>query len=609
MGDFVRKSFARLRFELATKSSHDFQGLFSLLLTELMEGTSQTKRLGHYDQTGVDAIVIASNSSEIEVAIQCKGFEVIEYGADQHRQCRDEIKKYAGKGPNAAEYWLVINRSIKDRAMRAELESDLASLVQTEKVGKAELLDLERMVHRLRRVAAKRLSIWAEAKRDELFEYYQSRMQFVQYIPDVPYNGAPARTGPVPFILKQIQRFFDGLPEHQAGKSRRPPNFLITSEFGFGKTSTLQALATSWIPLNGHLLYVPAALLNNNAFGTSSDLADSLLSFLIPDDTDISDLGFHVFRDALRDAMAKSKNWLLLIDGLDENAAAFSASGLSALWKSIKGLGIPAILSARDELVETRNAEFFPDPGLNSGPTFKRIRLNDWPDTLIVEFVQRFAAARSGSEPPGFLAFRRLIESGRYGEVFGDIPKRPLFLGMLTEDAWSGNEPARQLHRLYGQYFRKKFHLDRHSMAASGADNRPSAIVDAFGQEEAAERLILVMQDAAGTMLQITESPDGRSAVHRDTISEKELKIIAARYDVPFLQIEDMAMHSLLQPGGRDPATRQRLMRFAHRSFQDWFLARHFAADGREIYKGLPPTVVRFLHAMRDDIAAGGTLP
>jgi hypothetical protein len=47
------------------------------------------------------------------------------------------------------------------------------------------------------------------------------------------------------------------------------------------------------------------------------------------------------------------------------------------------------------------------------------------------------------------------------------------------------------------------------------------------------------MQDAADAMLDITESPEGRSAVHRDTISEEELRTIAGKRGIPFIQIED----------------------------------------------------------------------
>jgi hypothetical protein len=573
-----------------------------------MDGTALTKRLGRMDRAGIDAFSVALDDDSILAAIQCKGFELLEYGGDQHRQCRDEIAKYKTKGPIVEEYWLVINRSIKDRGMRTELLSDLTDLVESGKATKVELLDLEPMLGRLRDLSAKRLAIWAEAKRAELFNYYAQRMKFVDYISAVPFNSDPIQIDPTSYILGRVERFFQNLREHQTGKYRPAPKILVTSSFGFGKTSALQALARSWIESGGHLIYAPAALLEDVAFANASGLADALLNFLIPEDAELSQLGHQVFRDTLRDTLAKSKDWLVLIDGLDENAAAFKPNSLSTLWGSMRDLGIPAILSARDELVEMRSAEFFPDPGLKIAPAFERISLNNWSDDLILRFILQFAEVKKSEEPSGFRSFRELIEAGRYTEIYGDIPKRPLFLGMLAEDAWSGHEPARQLHRLYGKYFRKKFALDRHSIAAGGASRRPSAIVDTLGSEETVERLIHVMQDASDAMLKVSGAPDVLITLQRDTISERELRDIANKQGLPFVQLEDVAMHSLLQPAGRDPVTRERLLRFAHRSFQDWFLARQFAEYDRKA-DGLPDTVKRFLKAMRVDLAAGKALP
>jgi len=269
---------------------------------------------------------------------------------------------------------------------------------------------------------------------------------------------------------------------------------------------------------------------------------------------------------------------------------------------------VPAVLSARDELIEARASDFFPDPGLRIAPAFKRLRLMDWTDDLIVEFVRRFAAARGGWEPASFSDFRHTIESRRYIEVYGDIPKRPLFLGMLAEDAWSGGEPARQLHRLYGKYFRQKFLLDRHSIAAGGASKRASAIVDLFGSDEASDRLMKVMEDAAAKMFEVADRSELPAARQHDTISESGLRTIGTENGVPVFQLEDIMMHSLLQPAGRDPVSRERLVRFAHRSFQEWFLARYYARN-ESFHVTLPRSAARFLSSMRADLEAGEALP
>lgn len=603
---FVR-SVARLRSEMKAKSGHEFQNFFIALLGELMDGPIEARKLGEFDKKGIDGFVLTSDENAIAITIQCKGFEVVEYGKDQQRQCRSEIEKYKEKGPTSSEYWLVINRPIKDRIMRDELKHDLEELIQSGKVIKAELLDQEALAEKLSHFASVKLAQWADAKRVELFEYYVSRMQVVRYISDVPF-GDSVKANPVEHLLGNLQSFFSRLRAHQTSKYRFPPMFLVTSEFGFGNTSTLQALAGKWMDGGGHLIYAPAALLAGTAFSNTSGLASSILRFLVPDEVQLSPFAVQLFRDKLREMLIRSKDWLLLIDGLDENATAFKANSLQSLRNSIAELGLPAVLSARDELVETRRAEFFPAPSPDES-AFDRIRLTDWPDALIIRFVRLFAASQGGHEPASFRAFRELIESNRYNEVYGDIPKRPLFLGMLVKDAWTGDQPERQLHRLYGKYFRQKFHVDRAGDAASGSTGRPSAIIDAFGLEETSERLIRVMQDAADQMLKIAGSVGSRSAVHLDTISEKQLREIARKHDVPVVQIEDIALHSLLQPAGRDPITHERTMRFAHRSFQDWFLARQYAENGHETYPGMSNSAQRFLTLMKADLGSGGSLP
>lgn len=198
-------------------------------------------------------------------------------------------------------------------------------------------------------------------------------------------------------------------------------------------------------------------------------------------------------------------------------------------------------------------------------------------------------------------------------EVYGDIPRRPLFLGMLAEDAWLSEEPARELHRLYGKYFRAKFSLDQYSVAGGGVSSRSSGIVEALGVEEAVERLILIMQDVAGAMA-FPAGPATRAqavgVVHEDTIAEDALQVIIRRHGIEFFQMEDVVLHTLLQPAGRSRVTRHRLVRFAHRSFQDWFLARKLAFDGNDGARlEASSAAARFLASMRADLSNGGDLP
>ena len=57
--------------------------------------------------------------------------------------------------------------------------------------------------------------------------------------------------------------------------------------------------------------------------------------------------------------------------------------------------------------------------------------------------------------------------------------------------------------------------------------------------------------------------------IPEDTIAEDALQAITRHHGIEFFQMEDVVLHMLLQPAGQSRVTRRRVIRFAHRSFQD----------------------------------------
>lgn len=297
--------------ELTKRSGYDFQTYFASLLGELVDGSAETRRLGSLNRMGVDAFILDGDQESISTAIQCKGFELFEYGADQHHQCRAEIAKFMAKGPKAARYSLVLNRPIKDRTLRDQLESDLSGLVRRGKVAEAELLD---------RPPAHEASGKTGDGTPFVMGRNETRRTF-SILQRTDGNCPPHRSRAVQQSVARSLRFPHGAHEFfLQGNCREPDRQMparaqVTSEFGFGKTTTLQTLAQSWI---------------------ASGLADSLLQFILPDDPDLSDAALLTFRNVLRDLLARSKDWLLVIDGLVENSYAFLPNSLARLWNVLR---------------------------------------------------------------------------------------------------------------------------------------------------------------------------------------------------------------------------------------------------------------------------------
>lgn len=63
---------------------------------------------------------------------------------------------------------------------------------------------------------------------------------------------------------------------------------------------------------------------------------------------------------------------------------------------------------------------------------------------------------------------------------------------------------------------------------------------------------------------------------------EEELRVAVAETLESVERIEEILFTALIRPAGRDPETRERLYRFAHQSFFDWFLARGLIQSDRQ---------------------------
>lgn len=605
--------FSFIQRELRERSHEAFESIVADLLSGLLPRFVKSDRLGALDCLGIDVHQYDEDTNAVTLAVQCKGLQVA-FDATHLKSCLAEIAKYRRIGPVVPEYWLVINKPVRSE-MRATLEVALKTLVDQGKAQKALLFDLSGMVAHLRALASQQLATWADRARTALKTDYAERLEVVRYIGEAPYTlsvGGLAEShqgrGPAAWVTDTIRAYLAQIHADHVGKDRAPPRYLVTASFGFGKTSTLHAVADRWLGDGGHVIYAPAALLPAGAFLNGALLTDALVDLIAPSDLDAIDLTKRILRETLRKELARSKNWLLLVDGLDESPYWGDHDRLSALWGGIVDLGLPLIASVRDELFQLRRQEFEAGDGRSFGrPFFTLLALKDWGDDLIGEFLDRFEARMQSSAPKQFVRFRQLVEDGDYTKTYGDIPKRPLFLGMLVEDAWRDLEPERELHRLYDKYLRRKLHGDRFSAGAGGRVVRVGGLAKDLGQDEATERMMLAMQSIAGQLLM--RSTSGENAFSA-LIDEKELHNQIEFVTGSKTLTEDISLNSLLQPAGRDEVTNRRLFRFAHQSFQDWFAARWLVQEERDWSSPrYPAAVSAFAERMAEDrkMAAGAS--
>lgn len=588
-----------VRATLQGASRDAFDLAVSGVLIDLLPRFIRSRRLGALDCMGIDCHQLDDLTEATTLAVQCKGFE-LPFGDDQLRQCLDDIAKFGRKGPVVPAYWLITNRRA-NAEQRLAIETALTELRTKGKAGSTRFFDLEGFIRHALDLAEQKIAGWALARQAELEADFRERLAVVGYIDGAPYQAGEAGDDPARWIVSEVDDYLGKIHDAHIGKDRAPPRYLLTASFGFGKTSTLHAVAGLWTGAGGHALYIPAALLEASAFANAAMLADHLLELIRPADEDPDPLVALLTREVLKRELARKKKWIILLDAIDESPNWSRHSALSSLWGCINDLGLPAVVTVREELLALRRDEFLGDGGIpGRGPFFEMVTLRDWPEHLIGRFLDRFAQDRPGAMPPAFAQFREAVAQSRYEALYGDIPRRPLFLGMLAEDAWANLAPETHLHRLYGEYFRRKLLRDRYS-SVGRRPVREGAIAEQFGLEEIIRLMMAAMQAVAVRMGRL----DGAGSL----INERVLREIVLDTVGAYGQVEEVALNSLMQPAGRDLQTGARVFRFAHQSFQDWFTARWLATGGdAAALADVSPATQAFAAAMAPDVAKGITV-
>jgi hypothetical protein len=97
--------------------------------------------------------------------------------------------------------------------------------------------------------------------------------------------------------------------------------------------------------------------------------------------------------------------------------------------------------------------------------------LRPWTAECIVKLVDR--SLQFDGPNPHLCGFRELVQEGRYGEQYGDIPHRPLFLSMLIDDVRQEGVRPRSRLELFSGWIDRKIERDWLNPKATGGAIRP----------------------------------------------------------------------------------------------------------------------------------------
>jgi hypothetical protein len=270
----------------------------------------------------------------------------------------------------------------------------------------------------------------------------------------------------------------------------------------------------------------------------------------------------------------------IIVDALDESPIIGRSYGLHTFFNFFRRTVVPVVVTMRSEFWTKHRRDFAPGKSRveSTVQTLDVVELQPWTNREIIE-----AARLRLAEVPQFEARKRIdefildVENGLFERFYGDIPRTPLFLRFVLdvlERRDTRNIARRELFRFWAE---QKIGRDVDVPKKKGGQRLPirTGIISTQGTIAVAMR---AMTEAAIAMTEIRDHsvellPDCTFGSIR----------VAMGDDAPD-SAEALALNSLLiTTSDAEPR-----LRFAHRVFQEFFLAE---SASRFAGARLPPSV------------------
>lgn len=515
----------------------------------------------------------------------------------QVQPCLRDLQALGERGPRMTTLLLVHNQDGRSRLFRDAVTAAFAPLLAAGRAKEARILSrelllqlaFEAMVDRVED-AVLRCSAAVTAAADWLAP-----------LPAVPLSRSTLRTDryrlldaspPAPQVADPVELLF--APD-------APGVTFLIGEAGFGKTTTA---LRSFADARYRVLYLAGSQISPTL------CTKSLLMQCLPDDDELfaraapedrptlQRIARPVFESLLK---RQGSRIALILDGLDESFFLTRRGGVQILLNLLRELHARVVLSARTEYWYARQGDFaalfgIVAPSSRHQRDVRLIELLPWEEPQIAALARRFQAGLldpAQRERVGHLI--DCIEGGAYRSYYGDIPRRPLFLRFILETVAHSDVHQVGRARLFAEWAHLKILRD----AASG---RPP-ILDEQGGDATAVLAFRAMELAAA---QMTRQQDGEllllptcalaDVLQRDPLLQ------------PIVEPTGLLLNSLLLPTAPLSPLRPLEVRFAHRAYQEFFLARHLLRHPRP-QVALPDSVQRWVDDLqREDLAPAPAL-
>ncbi|HBG05395.1 MAG TPA: hypothetical protein DDY22_07545 [Geobacter sp.] len=599
--------------ELNSLSRHAFQNKFHQILAEIFPTVVNAQEMGIVDRMGID-LYSAGEGADFDLAYQCKGFEITQFLPRHLKDCLKSISDFKNSSRKANCYFLVINKHIPDRVMREELLKALEDLVQSSKTKQATFLDLGGIVTYIFESSREILYSKIDASNRRFLEDYRRRLDQTFYQENVPFIVLPnlerAERKPIEFLLQGTLSYIRSSRLNDEGVitdcSKNRWIFVI-SEFGFGKTSLLLNLTEKLFANDVIPIYLPIAQFEEEAFTNEYMLCKQILEVVVEEVFDESRYLDKILLKDFQLMMRSTGKYALLFDGLDEHKVAYSVTGLRRIFQCMENFSNKCIFTIRKELWDERRCNF--EEAI--GPKKKNIDyivLNDWLDQDIEDYLHQYLRFNNaGGRSSEFISeFIGIVRSGTYHRYYGDIPKRPLFLKMITDDVASGEIKKQNLAQIYQSYLLDKFKLDRSTSVSMCVSERPLNMQgDIIKQVKA---IFAILAQAAKMML---INDENCKVSFLSYLLESDLESLIKLCHVPIAETVELLLNSVLVPFDKR-TFHDFKVKFAHKSFQEYFTSYFLfmllcrpggtRQDYGLFYFDFPDEIVVFMKGMIEDL-------
>lgn len=468
----------------------------------------------------------------------------------------NHIEKIINKYPNTSHITIVYNRNLIDKEIQEKTKEFTKGIVTQFSITLEAFTPnafVEYIFSKSRDILYKMIDETNESFKKE----YQQRMsQENIYLENIPYSqNSFSKINP----KKNIHTNFI---DNNSSKAW----VIVKSEFGFGKTSLLLNLANDTSDYK--YIYIPISQFLEESFKNETELALNILSIISQREFNTKDILLDkILVTEFRQLLRHQKDIVLLYDGLDEHHLSYKEKGLKQIFTCTTSFVCNAIFTVRKEFLDERSGNFEDALEVSFKPKNFEIELLSWQNKNILEYIEEMKLRTSVNkeEQKRLEYFKELVSKNRYEEIYGDIPKRPLFLKMLVDDIIHGETSIKNISELYENYLIKKFRIDREGSVLVSNSSRPLALNG--DRNSVIDYIFEILSLIAWHMVEV----DGLNVIYSEYVEEKKIKEIL-KDNNQFDELIELLINSVLIPFEK----RQRRSfkaKFAHKSFHEYFLA------------------------------------